>query len=410
LRVEPGRVTFPQPLARAMVRGAAPLAERRAAHLLLAGALDGPGQRLRRAQHLAAAAEGQDPALARELEQAAAHDGVGGDAASAALQRAAELTADPARAAARLVAAARYAWSAGRSHRARLLLGSPPAVAEPTVTGRAALLRGELDLRGGRARSALTALLAAADTLAGSDRALALGALVRAGEAVCFSGDQYRYAEVARRAEPLRRPDDPPTTELLSAYVAGVAATLRGDHERAGPALRRAVVLGGHLAGSALTPAALTCAAAAGLLVAVDAAAHRLAERAVELAHRGELSALPRALDLRAAAEYWLGRHDAAAETSREGLRIARDTGQDNWAGVHLGMLAVLAAVRADRDTSLRRIREIGENPGGHSRPRALAQWALAVLDLAAGRHAAAAARLTALARPGTGRGQVLVQ
>ncbi|MGN9893549.1 LuxR C-terminal-related transcriptional regulator [Micromonospora sp. L31] len=411
LRVEPGQVTFPQPLARAMVRGAAPLAERRAAHLLLAGALDGPGQRLRRALHLAAAAEGHDPALATELEQAAAHDGVGGDAASAALQRAAELTDDSARATARLVAAAGYAWSAGRSHRARLLLGNLPAVAEPTVTGRAALLRGELDLRGGRARSALTALLAAADTLAGSDRALALGALVRAGETVCFSGDQYRYAEVARRAEPLRRPDDPPATELLSAYVAGVAATLRGDHERAGPALRRAVVLGGHLAGSALTPAALTCAAAAGLLVAVDAAAHRLAERAVELAHhRGELSALPRALELRAAAEYWLGRHDAAAETSREGLRIARDTGQDNWAGVHLGMLAVLAAVRADRDTSLRRIREIGENPGGHSRPRALAQWALAVLDLAAGRHAAAAARLTALARPGTGRGQVLVQ
>ncbi|WP_231925048.1 LuxR family transcriptional regulator [Micromonospora purpureochromogenes] len=410
LRVEPGRVTFPQPLARAMVRGAEPLAERRAAHLLLAGALDGPGQRLRRAVHLAAAAEGHDPGLAAELEQAAADDRVGGDAASAALQRAAELTDDPARAAARLVAAARYAWSAGRSQRARLLLGNLPA-AGPTVTGRAALLRGEVDLRAGRARSALTALLAAADTLAGTDRALALGALVRAGEAVCFSGDQYRYAEVARRAEPLRRPGDPPATELLSAYLAGVAATLRGDHERAGPALRRAVVLGGHLAGPALTPAALTCAAAAGLLVAVDGAAHRLAERAVELAHdRGELSALPRALELRAAAEYWLGRHDAAADTSREGLRIARDTGQDNWAGVHLGMLAVLAAVRADRDTSLRRVREIGENPGGHSRPRAFAQWALAVLDLAAGRHAAAAGRLTALARPGTGRGQVLVQ
>ncbi|MEU4717565.1 AAA family ATPase, partial [Micromonospora purpureochromogenes] len=78
LRVEPGRVTFPQPLARAMVRGAAPLAERRAAHLLLAGALDGPGQRLRRAVHLAAAADGHDPDLATELEQAAADDGVGG--------------------------------------------------------------------------------------------------------------------------------------------------------------------------------------------------------------------------------------------------------------------------------------------------------------------------------------------
>ncbi|MGC4790912.1 LuxR C-terminal-related transcriptional regulator [Micromonospora sp. DT178] len=410
VRVEPRRVTFPQPLVRTVIRAAAPLAERRAAHLLLAGVLDGAGHRLRRAGHLAAAAQGPDPALAAELEQAATECEGAGTAASAALQRAAELTDDPARAAARLVAAARYAWSAGRTHRARLLLGSLPAAVDATEAGRAGLLRGELELRAGRPRSAPATLLAAADALAGTDRALALGALVRAGEAACFTGDQYRYADVARRARLLRRPDDPPATELLSAYVAGTAATLRGDHEQAGPALRRAVVLGGQLTGPALTPGALTCAAAAGLLVAVDGAAHRLAERAVELAReRGELSALPRALELRAAAEYWLGRHEAATDSSREGLRIARDTGQENWAGVHLGMLAVLAAVRADRDTALRRIREIGEDPGAHSRPRALAQWALAVLDLVDNRPAAAAARLAALARPGTGRGQVLV-
>ncbi|MEU2665781.1 LuxR C-terminal-related transcriptional regulator [Micromonospora sp. NPDC007220] len=410
VRVEPRRVTFPQPLVRTVVRAAAPLAERRAAHLLLAGVLDGAGHRLRRAGHLAAAAQGPDPALAAELEQAATECEGAGTAASAALQRAAELTDDPARAAARLVAAARYAWSAGRTHRARLLLGSLPAAVDATEGGRAGLLRGELELRAGRPRSAPATLLAAAAALAGTDRALALGALVRAGEAACFTGDQYRYADVARRAQLLRRPDDPPATELLSAYVAGTAATLRGDHEQAGPALRRAVVLGGQLTGPALTPGALTCAAAAGLLVAVDGAAHRLAERAVELAReRGELSALPRALELRAAAEYWLGRHEAATDSSREGLRIARDTGQENWAGVHLGMLAVLAAIRADRDTALRRIREIGEDPGAHSRPRALAQWALAVLDLVDNRPAAAAARLAALACPGTGRGQVLV-
>ncbi|MCM0675127.1 protein kinase [Micromonospora phytophila] len=214
-----------------------------------------------------------------------------------------------------------------------------------------------------------------------------------------------------RRAGPLRRPGDPPPTELITAYVAGVAATLRGDHERAGPALRRAVVLGSRLTGPALTPTALTWAATAGLLVAVDSAAHRLAERAIELARtRGELSVLSRALELRAITEYWPGRHEAAGESSREGLRVARATGQSNCAAVHLGMLAVLAAVRADRDTSLRRIREMGEGPQPGSRPHALARWALGVLDLVDGRHADAAARLTSLACPGTGRGQVLVQ
>ncbi|MEH1168222.1 AAA family ATPase [Micromonospora sp. CPCC 205539] len=412
VRVEPNGVTFPQPLARAMVAATAPLAERRAAHRLLAEVLDGDGQRLRRAMHRAAAAVGADPGLATELEQAAAGGEGGWATASAALRQAADLSDEPTAAAYRLLIAARYAWAAGQPDQVRLLLDRIRATTgDPAVTGRADLLRGELELRCDAASGASATLLAAAGAVADTDRALAMSALVRAGEAVCFAGDQYRYAEVGRRARMLRRPTDPPAIELMTSLVGGVAATLRGDHERAGPALRRAVVLGGRLTGPALTPTALTCAAAAGLVVAVDGAAHRHAERAVALAReRGELSMVSRALELRAIAEYWLGRHEAAAETSRDGLRVARDTGQVNCANVHLGMLAVLAAVRADRDTSLRRIREIGEAPTPGSRPHALAGWALAVLDLVDGRHAEAATRLASLARLGTGRGQVLVQ
>ncbi|PWR13791.1 helix-turn-helix transcriptional regulator, partial [Micromonospora acroterricola] len=384
----------------------------RPAHRLLAGVLDADAQRLRRAMHLAAATAGTDAALAAELEQAATGGQGGWATGAAALCRAAELSDQPAQAAVRLLAAARYAWAAGQTHQARLLLDRLRAApVDPAVSGHVDLLRGELGLRCGAASVASTTLLASAASLAGTDRALALTALVRAGEAVCFAGDQYRYAEVGRRALALRRPNDPPATELMSCVVAGIAATLRGDHERAGPALRRAVVLGGRLTGPALTPTALTCAAAAGLVVAVDGAAHRLAERAAVLARdRGELSMLSRALELRAVAEYWLGRHEAAAETSRDGLRVARAAGQVNCANIHLGMLAVLAAIRADRDTSLRRIREIGEAPTPGSRPHALAGWALAVLDLVDGRHAEAADRLASLARLGTGRGQVLVQ
>ncbi|WBB68029.1 LuxR family transcriptional regulator [Micromonospora sp. WMMD812] len=428
VRVEAHRITFPQPVTRAVVASAAPVGDRRAAHLLLAGVLTDGGQRLRRAMHRAAAAAGPDPALAAELEEAVAAAvpaehrpglatdtaGEGGWAAraSVALERAAELTDDPARAADRRLAAARYAWWAGSSKRARrLLAGLAAGPVPPPAAARAELLRGEVELRCGRVPAAVPTLRTAADTLAGADRQLALAALARAGEAACFSGEQYRYADLARRSRPLTRPGDPPATELIGAYLTGVAATLRGDHVRAGPALRRAVVLGGQLSGPALTPAGLAWAASAGLLVAVDGAAYRLADRAVELARaRGERSALPRALELRAVAEYWLGRHEAAAETSREGLRTARATGQVNCADVHLGMLAVLAAVRADRDASLRRIREIGVEPAPGSRPHALAAWALAVLDLVDGRHEEAAARLASLARPGTGRGQILVQ
>ncbi|MEU7918870.1 AAA family ATPase [Micromonospora zamorensis] len=412
VRVETRGVTFPQPLVRALIASSATLAERRAAHRLLAGVLVADGQRLRRAMHLAAAAAGADPALADELEAAAAGGADGWATASAALRWAADLSDQPTQSAARLLTAAHYAWTGGQPDVARLLLDRLRAVyRDPAVRGRADLLRGELELRCGTAARASARLLASAGAVAGTDRALAMSGLVRAGEAVCFAGDQYRYAEVGRRASALRRPNDPPSMELMGSLVGGVAATLRGDHERAGPALRRAVVLGGRLTGSALTPTALSCAAAAGLVVAVDGAAHRLADRAVALAReRGELSMLSRALELRAVAEYWLGRHEAAAETSRDGLRVARATGQANCANVHLGMLAVLAAVRADRDTSLRRIREMGETPTPGSRPHAFAGWALAVLDLVDGRHAEAANRLASLARLGTGRGQVLVQ
>lgn len=411
VRVEAHGVTFPQPLARAMVVATAPLAERRAAHLLLAALLEGSGHRLRRALHRAAAAEGPDPALATELEQAA-QGGGDPDTRSTALHRAAELSLDPARATARLVAAAHHAWTAGRPDRARLLTRQLPTdPADATVTGRARLLHGEMELRCGRTPAALTALLAAADATASTDPELALQALLRAGEAVCFAGDQYRYADVARRAGALRHAGTTPGTELAGTYLAGVAATLRGDHEAAGPALRRSVVLADRLTGADLTPTALTGAAVAALLVAEDGSAHRFAERAADLARaRGEVADLPRALELRAVAEYWLGRHEAAAESSREGLRVARDAGQDTWAGVHAGLLAVLAAVRADREASLRLIREIGEEPAPDSRPDALARWALAVLDLLDGRPEDAAARLAALARPGTGRGQVTVQ
>ncbi|SFC21573.1 helix-turn-helix transcriptional regulator [Micromonospora sediminimaris] len=407
----PGGVAFPRSLARAMVEATASVTARRDAHLLLAAALDGTGARLRRALHLAAATDGPAPALATELADAV-DDRADRSTAATALARAAELSDDPVLAASRQVTAARYAWQAGDPGRARALLHRVADVPVTSPTGGLAeLLRGEMRLRCGSAPAALPNLLAAAGALAEMDRESALVALVRAGEAVCFCGDQYRYAEVARRMAALRRDGDPPWADLLTTLVAGVAATLRGDHAHGGPLLRRAVVFGDRLTSAAATPTALTGAAVAGLLVAVDAAAYRLADRAVELAaDRGEVSLLPRALELRAMSEYWLGRHEAATQSCREGLRVARAAGQRSSAGVHLGLLAVLAAVRSDHDASLGHVAELGDVAVPGSRPHALAEWALALLDLVDARYADAADRLAALARPGTGRGQVLVQ
>ena len=83
--------------------------------------------------------------------------------AAQALERAAELTADPADAAAYRVRAARRAWRAGRPHQARILLQRVRA--EPTqehVVAERELLLGEIELRVGVATNARNTLLAAA--------------------------------------------------------------------------------------------------------------------------------------------------------------------------------------------------------------------------------------------------------
>ncbi|WP_230687018.1 LuxR C-terminal-related transcriptional regulator [Catellatospora vulcania] len=408
VRVSRGGIVFPQPIARALAYEEAPLAQRRAAHLHLAQVLDGDTERLRRAVHLAAAAHGPDAELAEELEEAAT--GGGYSRASAALEHAAQLTTEPGGAASRLVTAARYAWQSGSAGRARSLLRrARPTVRDRVVSAESEVLSGEIELRAGATANAAESLLTIVDRLAGTERELAVLALMRAGEAVCFSGDYPRYADVASRAAALRRPDDPPELEVVFEHIAGFAYTFGGRHHRAIRPLRRVVELGAVLD----TAAPLTCASAAALLLADDVGAHRLAARAVEVAREsGDVSALPLALEMTAYAEYWLGRYDAAAATSLHGLRAARACGQGNYAGDHQAMLAVLCAIRGDREQALRHIREIEVAPGTGqtNRPKALSQWALAVLDLIAGRPADTVARIAGIACPVTGRGHIVVQ
>ncbi|RKR85954.1 regulatory LuxR family protein [Micromonospora pisi] len=430
VRVGDQRVHFAHPLVRAIVHDEAPLAQRRTGHLRLAGVLDGERDRLRRALHLAAAATEPDPGLAAELERAAASGPDGYLAASHALERAARLTTEPFRVASRLLTAARYAWLAGSPYRARELLGelgggaakpagsAPPdsliprpptatVTVGPELRGPVALLRGEMELRSGSASAAIDMLLAAADLLTGERTDLALTALVRAGEAATFVGADHRFADLARRATALRHRDGSPVTELMRAHLDGFGAMLRGDHRRAVPPLRRVVDLATRLDDAA----ALAVASADSLLLADDQAAHRAAGRAVELARAtGQIALLPRVLELRACAEYWLGPDEDAAATAHEGYRTAWETGQRNCAAAHLGLLAVFAAIGGDQPSCIRRVAQIGDAPVGDTRPRALAQWALGVLELAAGRCDDALARLAALADPATGRGQILVQ
>jgi DNA-binding NarL/FixJ family response regulator len=406
VRVQGDRLTFPQPLARAATYDESPLGQRRAAHLVLSTTLDPVRHGLRVALHRAAAGTGGlDPARVTELadELAAAARQTGGAAAADALERAAELTADPALAAARLVDGARYAWLSGHPHRARMLLRKSGGGSG----GLADLLAGEMELRSGAPATALRSLLDASDRLP-IVPGLAVRALARAGDAISFSGDYMRFPMLERRVAALPPVTGQPDAELMRLYIAGLGAMFRDGFDHAVGPLRRVVTLGRQLS----EPGALTWASAASMLLGDDATARHLAGRAIDAAGAAEdVSMIPRAREMKAYAEYWSGRLDAVETTCLDGVCEAEASGQDNCADSFRAMLAVVAALRGDEEACRRFVAAATRRPSADqvNRPRALSRWALAILDLGHGRLPEAASRIEAIADPVTGRGQVFV-
>jgi len=91
------------------------------------------------------------------------------------------------------------------------------------------------------------------------------------------------------------------------------------------------------------------------------------------------------------------GRYSFAAE-AEEGLRLAREVGLDNAGLAFLAGLAWLAGLRGDDDTCRRYADEVAAASEHHmAMAHSVAQWAVALLDLAKGAPQRAAARLTAL-------------
>ncbi|MFD8820600.1 LuxR C-terminal-related transcriptional regulator, partial [Streptomyces sp. NPDC059627] len=122
---------------------------------------------------------------------------------------------------------------------------------------------------------------------------------------------------------------------------------------------------------------------------------------------RGVPGTEAQAMEFRAYADFWTGRPRAAEAAAQEALRQAHATGQDNGACHLQAALAMFAAVTGDEQAC----RERGAAARSHALahglglPAALAQWALAFLDLTSGRFPAAAARGRALAGFGPGHG-----
>jgi DNA-binding CsgD family transcriptional regulator len=235
------RVTFRHPLVRSAVYQAAPPRDRRAVHLALAEVTDETTDPDRRAWHLASAAAGPDEAVAAELERSAGRAQARGGLASAAAfrQRSVQLTVDPARRAARALAAADATLHAGDIEAARRLVDIAGRDAADDLTrARAGLVRGHIAFSTGRTGEAPRALLAAAGRLETLDADLARNTYMLAWGAAMTSGDHDLFGVIARAVAAMPPRDGPPRPVDL--VLDGLGQQFLGHPAEAVRVLRRA--------------------------------------------------------------------------------------------------------------------------------------------------------------------------
>ncbi len=212
------RVRFHHPLVRSAAYRVGGPSERQAVHRALAEATDPVANPDRRAWHRAQAARGLDEAVASELERSAdrARSRGGIAAAAAFLERAAELTPDPARRGARALAAAHAMFQAAAPDKAdRLVAMAELDLLDELQRARVARLRAQIAFARRRGKDAPAMLLEAARALQGLDDGLARETYLEAFGAALFAGrlggqDRVRdVAEAARTAPPGPEPARP---------------------------------------------------------------------------------------------------------------------------------------------------------------------------------------------------------
>ncbi|MFH8610667.1 LuxR C-terminal-related transcriptional regulator [Streptomyces sp. NPDC018029] len=392
-----GRIHFTHPLLRRAVLRRAPLARRRAAHVRLA---EFCRDRLSHLVQLACAAEGHDARLAGSLATEATAKTTADlphAQRSAALARAAALTADAESRTDRLAEAAEAARLAGDPVRARALLARSGAV---PAHGGVHRVHGLLALADGPADDARESLLTAAVLLPPDQ---ARHALLGAAEAAWAMGDAAAYLEAMTRLPVCA--DDP----ALEAYRVGMCAVLSGRTAEGHAVLRRCL---DELPGPD-EPAGLLRAAVAALVVGEVETACEAGTRALAAVRAyGPDVLLPRALERLAHGELRAGRHTRARAHALEGLRAAQRLAQSNVAVSLHAVLALAASVEGDAEACAEHAAAAaaGAGPHGLAQAATLSVWAVARSDLAAGRPADAAARLAPLVGPGPRRGHFAIR
>ena len=391
------RVIFRHPLVRSAVYRSATAQERRAVHLALAEATDPQIDPDRRAWHLAQASTAPDERVAMELERSAtraqARGGLG--AAAAFLERGATLSPDPARRAARLLAAAGAKRDAGALDAALRLLGALDTEAlDELGRARVEMLHGQIAFDQFRAGEAARYLAGAAKRLEPADIGLARTTHLEALGAAMYAGDRHGPAGMRTIAEAaLRAPPPRGSPAASDALLEGYALLLTQGHAAAAASLRRAreLVLAPHpatddhghwlwfaVAGNAITVAQELW----------DADAWRtLSARHEHFARdRGALVQLQFALNMVAWVRVLAGEVTESAQALEEERMIADATGNRPIAFTEM----VVAAWRGEDGRAAELIEATLREAPARGRVACFAAYASAVLHNGLGRHAEA--------------------
>ena len=388
------RVVFRHPLVRSAVYRAAGLTERRAVHRALAEATDPEIDPDRRAWHRAQAAPMPDEDVAAELERSAGRaQARGGLAAVAAfLERAAELTPEPANRAQRLLAAAGAKRDAGALEAALgLLAGVEAGLLDELGRARVEVLRGQIALEQRHGGEAGSLFLSAARRLEPLDTELARETYLEALAGAMSSdvevvGGAPAVAEAARAAPTGAAP--PRTVDVL---LDAFAIRLTDGYAAAAPTLARALelLLASDVRDEDVCRRLSVSSTRNGNIVALemwdDEALHRLAARQVQVARdAGALVHLQFALSFLARSHMLAGDLTAATLMIDEAGLIAEAIG--NPALVNAPM--ILAAWRGHEARASELIEATSEEAA--ARRWTSNNYARSVLYNGLGRHDAA--------------------
>jgi len=237
------RVRFRHPLVRSAAYRSASFPERQKVHGVLAEVTDPQVDPDRRAWHRAQAAAGPDEEVAAELERCAGRAQARGGlaAATAFLDRAVRLTADPAHLVERTLAAAQASVQAGAFDQALgLLVMTEARPLDELASARLDLLRAQIAFASGLDSDATPLLLKAARRLEPLNPGLARETYLNAWGAALLAGRLAAgdMAEICRAARALPRSQQPGPVELL---LDGLALLITDGLPAAAPTLRQAV-------------------------------------------------------------------------------------------------------------------------------------------------------------------------